>query len=158
MSVQTSVRSIAARWLMPIACVAAVGLAAVWAFEPLDEPVIDTSPPPAAHQDASDRQPLDVAAFSAPIWYTPPPPVEPEPVIVEQPRRLPPFDLELIAIVETGGLSEAVFYDPGQDTLIQVAIGQRLGDGRVVDAIDTEGVQIREPNGVRTVALERGGP
>ncbi|HHH27430.1 MAG TPA: hypothetical protein ENK57_03640 [Polyangiaceae bacterium] len=142
---------------MSAACVGAVGLAAIWAFEPLDEPVIDTTPP-VTRQDASERRPLDVAAFSAPIWYTPPPPVEPKPVIVEQPRRLPPFNLELIAIVEAGGSSEAVFYDPGQDTLIQVAIGQRLGDGRVVDAIDTEGVQIREPNGVRTVALEQGGP
>ena len=158
MSVRPSVRSLATRWLMRIACVGAVGLAAVWAFIPLDEPVIDTMPPPVARKNASDRQPLDMAAFSAPIWYTPPPPVEPEPVVVEGPRRLPPFDLELIAIIETNGLSEAVFYDPGQDTLIQVAIGQRLGDGRVVDAIDTEGVQIREPNGVRTVALEQGGP
>jgi hypothetical protein len=146
----------AAALTLPIGCLLAAGLCAAWAFAPLDEPAIDTAPAAPAPTAAADPRPLDLAAFSAPIWYVPPPPPEPPPAA--EPRHLPPFGLELVAIVASDGRSEAVFYDPRADTLIHLHVGQTLADGRVVDAITTDAVRIREDAGVRTVALERPEP
>lgn len=151
-----SSRSPATRRLGWVASLLAIGGCAVWAFLPPRDQEIITTQPRLAESATATREPFDLAAFSAPIWYVPPPPpaLAPEP----EPRRLPPFDLELIAIVEADGASEAVFYDPRADVLVHVSVGQTLGDGRVVDAIGSNGVRIRENTGIRTVALEGPAP
>lgn len=153
---KTSPSPVRSRWPGAAACLLAAALCTAWAFMPLARPAIDASPPVHAQHAERGAEPLDLAAFSAPIWYVAPPPPAPEPA--PAPRRLGPFDLELVAIVDAGGRTEAVFYDPQRDALVQVAVGQALGEGRVVDAIDGDGVTIREDAGTRTVALERGRP
>jgi len=143
-------------WLSPAACFAAIALCALWAFAPQRKQSIDATVPTASADPTTENDSFDLAAFSAPIWYVTPPPPTPEPA--PEPPHLPPFDLELIAIIEADGMSEAVFYDPRADALVHVSVGRSLAEGRVVDAIHADGVRIREPSGLRTVALERGSP
>jgi len=144
------------RRLGPAVCLGAIALCALWAFVPLRTDPIDSTVSTNESESAQPREPFDLAAFSAPIWYVAPPPPAPE--AAPAPRPLPPFDLELIAIIELDGASQAVFYDPRADALVHVSVGQSLAEGRVVDAINADGVQIRDASGLRTVALERGAP
>ncbi|HRQ73812.1 MAG TPA: hypothetical protein PLU35_12360 [Phycisphaerales bacterium] len=124
---------------------------ALWAFAPLASPPLPRPPSvPAAGRHAGALPALDLAAFHAPLWVTPPAPPPPEP----PPAPLPPLRLQLLAVLhERGGLA-AVLYDPDADRLLIVAEGQELAQGRTVERVTASDVRIRDAAGTRTLALE----
>lgn len=134
----------------------AASLCATWALFPLPTSLEEQDRSPATLAPTAEApSPLDLAAFSAPIWYAPPP----EPV-VQAPRPEPPpppFDWQLIAIVTDQGRLGAVFYDRSQDALVQVFTGESVGRDRIVAAIEPAAVSIHDHGHVRTIALD-GGP
>ncbi len=143
------------RWIVSLLV---IGSGAIWAFWPMENrqvPVVLASRPVS---DTPIQLTFDQAAFSTPIWYTPPPEPEPETVIVETPRIVPPFELELIAIIDMAGQPTAVFYDPVRDVIIEVAPGESLSADRSVESIEGVTVVVRETTGLRTIELARGEP
>lgn len=135
--------------------VAAISLSTVWALLPLPKPAEESVQVRVSPQTTDETAPLDLAAFSAPIWYAPP--VE---AVVEEakPEPPPPFDLQLIAIVDIQGRLGAIFYDPALDALVQVEPGQAIGQGRVVSAVEAASVLIDDHGRSRTIALDGGRP
>lgn len=135
--------------------VAAVSVCAVWAFLPLPSPVEEGPQVRVSPSIADETAPLDLAAFSTPIWYA----ARLETVVEEpKPAPLPPFDLQLIAIVDVQGRLGAIFYDPTLDALVQVEPGQVIGQGRVVSAVEAASVLIDDHGRTRYIALDGGRP
>lgn len=143
---------------MAAACVA-------WAFWPLRAAVLPSSLKPLAPSSAMTPRkanPLELAAFRAPLWVAPPPP--PAPPTPSAPP--PPLKLQLIAIIagpNDGSSSDldrtraALLYDPDQDKLITVHQGETL-NGRTIERITENDVRIRDGAGARTLALRADGP
>ena len=94
----------------------------------------------------------DVSAFRAPLWVAPPPP--PAPPSVAPPP--PPLKLQLLAVIREGDRYKAMLYDPDADRIVVASEGERLGE-RTVESVSAAGVQIRDGNGLRTLALRRAG-
>lgn len=142
--------------LRMLVSVAAISLCAIWAMLPLSKPAEEDVQLRASPSMTDETAALDLAAFSAPIWYAP----QPEPV-AEAPKPEPPpppFDLQLIAIVDVQGRLGAVFYDPSLDALVQVEPGQAIGQGRVVSAVEAASVLIDDHGRTRSIALDGGRP
>ncbi len=149
-------RQSAVRWTVsPLV----IGACAVWALWPLDgESVPNFTTSTTTSTDEVDSIALDQSAFAAPIWYAPPPEPEPNAEIAKKPRIVPPFELELIAIVHMQGQPTAVFYDPARDAILEVAPGESLSADRSVESIEGITVVVRETTGLRTVKLVQGEP
>ncbi|MCW5775666.1 MAG: hypothetical protein KIS87_04370 [Phycisphaeraceae bacterium] len=126
----------------------------LWAFAPLPFPALpEPLPTPAADERGDPRPALDLAAFHAPLWVTPPPPPPPEPT----PAPPTPLRFQLLAVLQERGGLAAVLYDPDADRLLVVAEGQELAQGRTVERVTTSDVRIRDAAGARTLALEQSG-
>lgn len=127
---------------------------ALWAFAPLAPPSLPgpfAVPGPEARGVAQAA--LDLAAFHAPLWVTPPAPPPPEP----PPPPLPPLRFQLLAVLHEHGVHTAVLYDPDSDRILVVAEGEELARGRTVERVTTSDVRIRDASGTRTLALEPAG-
>ncbi|MDP1661044.1 MAG: hypothetical protein Q8L55_03935 [Phycisphaerales bacterium] len=147
-------RRCAQRWVWVAA--AALPLL-VWALWPIGERDLPSGPAPApvARAGASQRLPLQIAAFDAPIWTLDPPLPAPS-------TPPPPLRLQLVGMVRdsgagTGGVLKAVIYDPDADGLVVVAEGARVGP-RTVTRIDATGVTLTDATGTRRLLMEQGIP
>ncbi len=151
-------RSIAA------ASAAAVGLTAAWALWPLEPSGPDTPPSTAAPAPLGSSggppsqaiAPLDLEAFSTPLWTAPPPPTEAtvaDAGASPAPAPPPPLAARLLAII-TGpdGVRRATLYDPAADRVLDVAAGERIA-GATVDAVAIDSVTVTDAAGSRTVLL-----
>ncbi len=131
--------------------VAAVALAMWWAAAPLDpQRVAEIEPRAYEVPPRAVIAPLDLAAFSAPLWLAPPAPPE-SPTVA----ALPPLRLQLIAVVRTDDGLRAVLFDPDANRLYSLAEGESLRDGSVETVTET-GMTFHDPSGTRTLSL-RGG-
>lgn len=124
--------------------------AAIWAFWPLTlQPreslaLLDT---PAPQQQESAK--FDLSAFRTPLWISPPPPPPPAP----PPPTPPPLKLQLLAILPTiEGAPNALVFDPDQDAIITLSVGDSVGPG-VVQSITSISISIRDSFGSRTLEL-----
>lgn len=142
--------------LRGLVSVAAISVCTVWALLPLPKAVEESVQIPVSPQTTGETAPLDLAAFSSPIWYAPPAEAVVEQAKPELPP--PPFDLQLIAIVDVAGRLGAIFYDPALDALVQVEPGQAIGQGRVVSAVEAASVLIDDHGRSRTIALDGARP
>ncbi len=141
------------RVLLPAALPAVLAL---WAFAPLAAPPLpEPFAAPALEERGVAQAALDLAAFHAPLWVTPPAPPPPEP----PPPPLPPLRFQLLAVLHEHGVHTAVLYDPDSDRILIVAEGEELAQGRTVERVTAANVRIRDASGTRTLALEpAGGP
>ena len=104
--------------------------------------------------DPSD--PLDLAAFNAPLWVDPPRPVIAK---ADAPAPLPPLRLQLVAILNAPAPSGtvaaaplAILYDQDADKLVTVATGDVVG-GRTITAVDPGGVTVQLGGGPQRLDL-----
>ncbi|MCC6678246.1 MAG: hypothetical protein IT436_13985 [Phycisphaerales bacterium] len=142
-----------------------------WALRPLERPDLSlpSSPPPSPRPSESPGQPdgpstlvaLDDAAFRIPLWFTPPPVPPSDPIADTKPAPLPPFKLQLLAILRQGDPSgagpagqqfKALLYDPDTDKIVEAAAGQSIGERTVVGITERE-MTLKERAGIRTLSL-----
>lgn len=149
-----------AAWMLAMS---ALGLAAAWAFWPLQERLSKSemsaeSPTPDA--DALPfvaSAPFDLDAFRVPIWVTPPPPPPPPPIAQATPPQ-PPLKLQLLAISRDAGapgepaVLRATLYDPETDRLLIVAHGDTIGTRRV-ESLTEQAVALAGPDGQHKLSL-----
>lgn len=122
--------------------------AAVWALWPVGNAPITTgvgnsnptTPSTPSHAVDASQNPLDLAAFDAPLWIHPPAPVVAK-VEAPTPPPPPPLKAQLLAITSEGEGHHAIFYDEAKDALVTVGAGDDLL-GRRVTTVDADGVTI----------------
>ncbi len=146
-------------------------MVAVWACWPLGSADIATpAPPQAVASNTNDRpSPLDLAAFSAPIWDPPPPP---PPKVAQAPPPPPPplpppLKLQLLGIVrDDAGASPgalpapryiAAIYDEAADKLLMLKDGDRVGALQIT-RVTPDAVELADGAGPRRLALRQPGP
>lgn len=111
--------------------------AAFWALRPsppLAQPGLTLDAPPVAPESAPDRflAPLDPKVFTARLWNPKPPPAAPAspPAGPAQPTKPA---VTLVAVIERpggrsgGGQLQAALYDPAQQRVRVLDVGQSLG-------------------------------
>ncbi|MEQ8764772.1 MAG: hypothetical protein RL885_12650 [Planctomycetota bacterium] len=155
----------AKRHSLTIAGLAAVALAACVAWALSARPAEETSTPSAVFTEASfaetqpaaEREALDAEAFEVELWNPPPPEEEDatanESVDPTSHDREIPISLELIAITE-GEETVAAVYDPKEDTLHLVRIGDTLQRFRV-QAITANSLRLHDGRRIRDLKMER---
>lgn len=137
-----------------------------WAMRPLEQP--DLSLPAVPDAPGTDLSPvgepamlaaLDDSAFHVPLWFSPPPPPPSSaPSVESQPAPLPPFKLQLLAIVREPGAAgandrfKALLYDPDTDKILEAAAGQSIGERTVVGITERE-ITLSDRAGTRTLSL-----
>ncbi|MCC6678647.1 MAG: hypothetical protein IT436_16050 [Phycisphaerales bacterium] len=138
-----------------------------WALRPLDRPdlTFPASPPPSESPGQPDGPStlvaLDDSAFRIPLWFTPAPAPPSTPSADTKPAPLPPFKLQLLAIVREGDPSgagpagqqfKALLYDPDTDKIVEAAAGQSIGERTVVGITERE-MTLKDRTGTRTLSL-----
>jgi hypothetical protein len=129
-----------------------------WAFTlPKHDAVTDLAlSEPAQDLDDDVAQPLDLAAFDAEIWRSPPVAMANTEVASSKPARpAPRLDVQLVAITTDAGKASvtrsAALYDVGKNQLLLCVQGDSVG-GFTVSAIDMESVTFT--SGAHTTTLK----
>ena len=129
----------------------------VWAVWPMGTPRIDAPTLQVANAAPAEvpLPPLDVKAFSTPVWTiaaAPPSPAPPP----SPPPPPPPLKLQLIGIIKEEAIYKAVLYDPDTNKLWVVASGQNAA-GHKIDRVAPDAITIKDGPLVRMLALKSGG-
>ncbi|MGD9691164.1 MAG: hypothetical protein AB7K52_15895 [Phycisphaerales bacterium] len=141
----------------------------IWSLWPLGNTDVPLPSPPEVRPRslaAAALRPLDLAAFSAPVWDAPPPP--PPPVIAQKPTPAPPppppLKLQLLGIVREESLGPdgapvylAAIYDETTDKLLMLRAGDTIGAsgaGRIA-RVHADAVELTDPSGPRRLALRQ---
>lgn len=124
------------------------------------DPLPDTQP--TGSTESSDRdanQPLDESVFAARLWNPPPERVvEPDDQAEElPPRRLPPPQVELVAITTKGSERIAALFDPKANDLYMLRTGDEV-QGYAIEAIEeTTVVMVAGQSTHRITLIHQGG-
>lgn len=143
-----------------LGCALAVVGCGAWALMPLRLPAV---PPPAAASGEPIEPPvrlalapLDLAAFRAPLWVSPPPP-PPTPAPAAPPPAPPPLKLQLLAVVNEGGIFKAALYDPDTDRITIAGPGDTIA-GTTLLRVRAGDVTLSGRGIERTLSLRAEGP
>lgn len=140
-----------------IACALLVVFVGSWALWPLGKSRVE-APEYEGELSSAPREAavtLDIDAFKAPIWVAAAPPPAPPPAAAPPPPPAP-LRVQLLAILHEGDGHRAAMYDPDSDRLVVVRTGDRVA-GRLVDAVDSDRVALRDDRGTRMLTLRDGG-
>lgn len=129
-------------WLIAGPVIVAI---AAWSLLPTQRPdlgQLDLDMDPIARDDAEPIQPLDLAAFDAPIWQLP----EQERLKTLADTQARPTvrfpDVDLIAIVRDGDQFRAAVYLRSIDELVIAGSNEQIGEGLSVVDVTTDGVEL----------------
>ncbi len=129
-------------------------LAASWAFDDTRTQVATSSEhTDGSAEDGPDGAPVrdvidvDPSAFDVALWNPPNPPPPPPPAtppVREVAQRVPPLNVQLLAIVRSpvDGTLAAMLYDPRTDTLYTIGAGEEIL-GHTVAAVKDDSVMFK---------------
>ena len=140
-----------------------VGVAAAWAFAPLDRRILSTNPSGARTATANPvatptvRGKIDVTAFDAVLWSKTPV-LAPDAIGDVDRAKKPPADLhiDLIGITDEAGYLVAALYDRDRDRVLLVKDGDELMGGTRVKKLTLDEVVLNR--GTEEIALARKRP
>jgi hypothetical protein len=137
---------------VPVLTLVGLSISAAWAFWPIETPAIPGEVQITAGQENKGTlAALDVEAFRAPLWLVAAPPPPPPPA----PPPPQPLKLQLLAILNEGGVYKAAIYDPDSDKLFVAATGESAA-GRKIERIGTNSIDLRDGDRMSTLALVQG--
>ena len=131
---------------------------ALWSLVPIQRPDLGSIAQAHPENDIAQTapiEPLDLAAFDAPIWQEPKD-AQATTLADTQARPTVRFpDLELIAIIRDGEQFRAAVYLPSIDQLIIAGIGEPIGAGLSVSEVTADAVELERAGHARRFELKK---